>query len=79
MTGCIPAGGQIELSFQLTATELGSFESWFKLKLKEGKTINIRITGSVELPRVYINRVCVHVTCTKPQIHVHVYLFFNLN
>ena len=57
MCGCVPAGGRAELSFQLTASELGSFESWFKLRLKEGKTLTVRVTGSVELPKVYMDLV----------------------
>ena len=56
-SGCIAAGGRTELSFQLTATELGSFESWFKLRLKEGRTMSLRVTGSVELPSVSVDLV----------------------
>ncbi len=60
MAGIVPAGGRTQLSFELTATELGSFESWLKIQLKEGKTMTVRVTGSVELPKVYINLVSLY-------------------
>ncbi len=76
MAGIVPAGGRTQLSFELTATELGSFESWLKIQLKEGKTMTVRVTGSIELPKVYINLVSLYMymcTCTCTHVHVHVY------
>ena len=77
-SGCIAAGGKTELAFQLTATELGSFESWFKLRLKEGRTLTLRVTGSVELPRVYTDLVSIGII----HVHVHVismYIYFHFH
>ena len=59
--GCIPAGGTVPITLELCANEEKIFDSWLKINLREGKTMSLRVAGSVEAPKVYINMVYTNV------------------
>lgn len=55
------------------------FETWLKVKLHQGKTLSLRITGTVEAPKVFIDLVrlydslCIHTMYNLRYMYMYLY------
>lgn len=54
--GCVPAGSSIELTLSILPTSVGSFESQLHWRVREGKALSLKVAGTVEAPRVFLDR-----------------------
>lgn len=62
LSGCLLAKETIELRVDLCPTTIGSFDIKVCVYVKESKSVYMRLTGTVEKPRVTIDKVCCYFT-----------------
>ena len=55
--GYIPANGALEMNVSVHPLIPGSFDINLAICIKESKTINVRVTGSAEIPKISIKKV----------------------
>ena len=55
--GCIPGGGSIELELKLCPATVGCFDVKVCIHIRSSKTIFVRLSGSVEHPKITVTKV----------------------
>ena len=59
-SGCVPAKGVMELEISLHPTVPGSFDTEVYIGIRESKPLLLRVTGSVEMPKISVVQVSMH-------------------
>ena len=59
-SGCIAGGGTVELHIKLCPTVAGSFDVKMCICIRECKQLYVRLTGTVEQPKISVKEVRVH-------------------
>jgi hypothetical protein len=57
-SGCVPVGGNVKFRIIIKPEIIELFDMKLIVDLKGGKSISLRITGTVEYPSVSISEVC---------------------
>jgi len=57
--GCVPAGGVTLLSATLTADAVIKFDTRVNIAVRNGKPIELRVSGTIEPPLLDIDLVCI--------------------
>ena len=57
-TGCIPVGGNAELTLSYHPTSVTMIDRSIRIRLREGGMLKLRIAAKVEPPKVMIDKVC---------------------
>ena len=58
-SGCVPVGGTTPISLHLHPTAVDTFDSELAVKVREGRTLRLKLAGVVEKPIVGIDRVSI--------------------
>lgn len=56
-SGCIPSGGAIELEIQVCPSTVGCFDVKICVNVRDSKQLSVRLSGSVEQPRISVEKV----------------------
>ena len=56
-SGCIPVGGTVPFQLLLHPESPGKFDAKLSVRLRQGKTLSLKLVGSVEEPSVSIDKV----------------------
>ena len=61
-SGCIAAKGTTELTLTLHTEQLGKVDTDITVQLRQGKTLHLKVIGSVQQPILHIDKVpCTHI------------------
>ena len=55
--GVVPRGGGINMAVTLHNNNVIQFDSWLRVRLKDGKTLSLRVVGTTEHPKIYAEQV----------------------
>ena len=55
--GCIPGGAAVELEIKICPTNVGCFDVKLCIFIRESSALFVRLSGSVEQPRIYVEKV----------------------
>ena len=59
-SGCIPGGGAIRLEIQVCPSVVGCFDVKVCVLIRGSRQLSVRLSGSVEQPRISVDKVFGH-------------------